>query len=321
MAICTYCGQSAGWFRHVHPACVRRAADGTQALETTTAKALVAGKCYLDVKPELEKLIAQARIPHADAWTAIKAGWNSGAARKSIERPISRDQFDAMETFYRDAGLERQVPDPYARGKTCSDFSSNPAWRQMWRSEVLWNLLHDTILFPEDGHDFNLQAGEIGVYYIFDVLLKEVRTQTSWQGGYTGFTVPIGNLFYYTLGSMQGHAVQRTGVADIAAGQALITTEHIYFSAIPLACYAAGLEGGSTTNFRIPYSQIVRFQPYSDAIGICTNYGQEQIFADTSSKPECPDGWFLFNLVQTLAAKAGSTSWAGAPGSRRVFRR
>ena len=69
-----------------------------------------------------------------------------------------------------------------------------------------------------------------------------------------------------------------------------MTTQGIYFS---------GTEKG--VNFRLPYSHIIKFQPYSDAVGVCKNGGREQIFAP---QHVTESGWFLFNILQALAAKA-----------------
>ena len=67
-----------------------------------------------------------------------------------------------------------------------------------------------------------------------------------------------------------------------------MTTQAIYFG---------GREKG--INFRLPYKQIVRFQPYSDAVGICKNGAKEKIF---SPQHVPKSGWFLFNALQALAA-------------------
>jgi len=76
---------------------------------------------------------------------------------------------------------------------------------------------------------------------------------------------------------------------ELDYGGFLITTRSIYFG---------GTEHG--VNFRLPLNNIVRFQPYSDGIGICKNGGREQIFAPQ----QVPDsGWWLFNLLQALSAK------------------
>jgi hypothetical protein len=111
---------------------------------------------------------------------------------------------------------------------------------------------------------------------------------------------------------------------EIDHGEFLVATHGIYFG---------GYEHG--VNSRIPYSQIIRFQPYADAVGVCRNGVPEQVFAPThaytpvglaiaksvdgvrsarlaaearaagySSKiiPFPDSGWFLFNILQALSA-------------------
>jgi len=68
-----------------------------------------------------------------------------------------------------------------------------------------------------------------------------------------------------------------------------MTTQSVYFG---------GTEKG--VNLRLPYKQILRFQPYSDAVGICKSGAKERIFAPQHVS-DC--GWFLFNALQALAAK------------------
>jgi hypothetical protein len=64
------------------------------------------------------------------------------------------------------------------------------------------------------------------------------------------------------------------------------------------AVYFGGTEKG--VNFRLPFNQIVRFQPYSDAVGVCKNNGKEKLFAPQHVSDS---GWFLFNVLQALAAR------------------
>jgi hypothetical protein len=97
---------------------------------------------------------------------------------------------------------------------------------------------------------------------------------------------------------MRGHAVESTSLQDVDYGDFLMTTQAIYFS---------GSEKG--INFRVPYGHIIRFQPYSDAVGICRSGMREQIFAPQQGRtPEITramqqSGWFLFNILQALAAR------------------
>jgi len=57
-------------------------------------------------------------------------------------------------------------------------------------------------------------------------------------------------------GAMGCVGVESESIQEVDYGDFLMTTQSIYFG---------GREHG--VNFRLPYKQIVRFQPYSDAVG------------------------------------------------------
>jgi len=88
---------------------------------------------------------------------------------------------------------------------------------------------------------------------------------------------------------MRGHREDNASVQEVDYGDFLMTTEGIYFG---------GRE--HRVNFKIPFRQIVRFNPYSDAVGICKNGTKEKILAP-QHVAQC--GWFLFNILQALASK------------------
>jgi hypothetical protein len=62
-------------------------------------------------------------------------------------------------------------------------------------------------------------------------------------------------------------------------------------------------------NFSVPLNQVIRFKPYLDGVGICKNGSREQVlsckYVIWEDGVESPKniGWFLFNLLQALAAK------------------
>jgi hypothetical protein len=124
------------------------------------------------------------------------------------------------------------------------------------------------------------------------VLLSEEQTISSYSGGYSGASVRVASGVYFHLGAMQGHKTRSSSIQEVDYGGFLMTTQAIYFG---------GTEHG--INIRVPYAQIIRFQPYSDAVGICQNHGREQIFAPQQVHES---GWFLFNMLQALAAKASA---------------
>ena len=98
----------------------------------------------------------------------------------------------------------------------------------MAMSFLIWTVLHDQIN-PYHGVQFNLQHGEIPVFGIANVLLREERTTSSYVGGYSGASVRIANGVYYHLGGMRGHRVQSASLQEVDYGNFMMTIRGIYF--------------------------------------------------------------------------------------------
>jgi hypothetical protein len=281
MGICTYCHQKAGWFSDAHDACVQKAAKGAETIQTCMANAVVQGKQYDDIAALINKVQGEAAIPQDQVRSALQRGWSDGSDTHCKKQPISLTEFSAISGLYKEAGFQPE------------DMLKTPGFRAMTLSYLIWTVLHDQIDPYQGPIQFNLQSGEIPVFGMANVLLSEQKTMSSYIGGYSGASIRIANGVYYHLGGMQGHKVQNTSLQEVDYGGFLMTTRAIYFG---------GTERG--TNFRLGYNSIIRFQPYSDGVGICKNGGREQIFAPQ----QIPDsGWWLFNLLQTLAAKASES--------------
>jgi len=277
MSICRYCGQKAGWFSEAHKSCIEKSSQGIEAIKTCTKNATVQGKQYGEISVQLDKIAADAVIPREETLQAIKEGWSNGAETRAMAQPLSEDEFSAISDAYRAAGL------------TQDDVLQTAGFRAMVFSLLLWTVLHDQIDPYQGPIRFNLQAGEVPVFGIANVLLSEEETRSSYVGGYSGASIRVASGLYYHFGGVRGHREQTTSLRDLDYGYFLITTSAIYFG---------GTEKG--VNFRLPYGQIVRFQPYSDAVGICKNGAKEKILAPQ----QVPNtGWFLFNILQALAAK------------------
>ena len=222
------------------------------------ADAIIQGKPYSEIKPQLDKTTAESAIPQEQALAAIKEGWSQGAEQRSKAQPISDADCSAISDVYRAAGL----------GLSKEEMQRTVGFLAMSFSYVIWTVLHDKIDPYQGPIHFQLQAGEVPVFGIANVLVREQRTTKSYVGGHSGMSVRVASGLYYRFGGMQGHAVESTSLHDVDYGDFLMTTRGIYFS---------GTEKG--INFRLPYNQIIRFQPYFDAVGICRNGGREQIFA------------------------------------------
>jgi hypothetical protein len=289
MSICRYCGQKAGWFSEAHESCIQRSSQGIEALKTCVADAVIGGKQYDEITAQLDRIAADAAIPQEQVLPAVKEGWSRGAEKRSMAQPISEPEFSAIADIYRAAGL------------TQDDVLQNAGFRAMVLSHRLWTVLHDQIEPYEGPIHFNLQAGEIPVFGIANVLLSEEQTRSTYVGGYSGASIRVASGLYYHFGGVRGHREQPTSLQEVDYGYFLITERAIYFG---------GTEKG--VNFRLPYNQIVRFQPYSDAVGICKNGAKEKIFAPQQAPWV---GWFLFNILQALAAKESEVRKAKACAS------
>jgi hypothetical protein len=313
MGICRYCHQKAGWFSDAHDVCGRKATAGIESVEKCMADAVIGGKRYGDVSATLDKIIAGAAIPQDQIHTALKEGWSQGAEQRSKAEPVSDDEWMAILDVYRAAGLT----DEEMGAKTAG------AHALLWSNKT-WTVLHDRIrpceipsepspgLRPNEAvpgvigvfnfTSFNLQAGEVRVWGVANVWLKQAVTTTTYVGGYSGLSVRVASGLWYRLGGLRGHKEESTSVRDLDCGELLITTRAIY--------YSGRATGGSGINFRLPFNQIIQFRPYSDAVGICKNGAREQIFvpihmvwSDGLVSGPTDIGYYLFNLLQALAAK------------------
>ncbi len=277
MSICRYCGQNAGWFSEAHESCIQKSNRGIETLKTCVADAVVGGREYGEISAQLDKIVADAAVPQEQLLPAIKEGWSQGAEKRSMAQPISNPEFSAISDIY------------LATGLTQDDVLKTAGFRAMVFSFGIWTVLHDQIDPYQGRINFNVQTGEVPFFGIANVLLSEEQTASSYVGGYSGASIRVASGLYYHFGAVRGHREQSTSLQEVDYGDFLMTPRSIYFG---------GTEKG--VNFRLPYNQIVRFQPYSDAVGICKNGAKEKIFAPQQVPGA---GWFLFNVLQALAAK------------------
>jgi hypothetical protein len=231
MSICRYCGQKAGWFSEAHESCIQKANQGIEALKVCVASAVLKDKQYGEIKVQLEKIAADASVPREQVRSAIKEGWSQGAVKKSMAQPIGWAEFSAVSDIYCAAGL------------TENDVLTTAGFRAAVFSLQIWTVLNDQIAPYEGPIRFNLQAGEVPVSGIANVLLSEEQTGTSHAGSYGGANIRVASGLYYHFGGVRGHREQSTTLQWVDYGYFLMTTHAIYFG---------GTEKG--VNFRLPYN-------------------------------------------------------------------
>lgn len=290
MGICLYCRQKAGWFSDVHGACLAKAAASVESIKNSMTDTVVEGRRYGEVPTNIDSIIATG-LSADRIRAAQKEGWSQGAEQRSKAQPVSDDERVAIHDIHRAAGLG----DDEVITKTSGSHA-------LLYSNLTWQVLHDTLTPYEGPIQFNLQAGEVPVWGLANVFLKQLTTTTTYVGGYSGASVRVASGLWYHLGGLRGHKEESTFLQELDAGEILITDSAIYFS--------GRARGGSGLNFRLPFNQIIRFKPYSDAVGICRNGQREQVLAprivvweDATLSGPRDIGYYLFNLLQALAAK------------------
>jgi hypothetical protein len=251
------------------------------AIKACMADAVSEGKPYAKLKTRLEGIAADAAVPPDQLFSVVTEAWSEATVKQSLAQPLSEHECSAILDVLKAAGI------------TQDSVSETPGLRAMFFSWRIWMVLHDQIEPYNGPIQFNLQPGEVPVSGIANVLLSEEQTRSSYVGNYAGASIRIASGLYYHFGGIRGHREQVTSLQEVDYGCFLVTTRAVYFG---------GTEKGF--NFRLPYSQVVRFQPYSDAVGICKNGGREKIFAPQQVSEA---GWFLFNILQALAAKDSET--------------
>jgi hypothetical protein len=274
---CRYCHQNVGLFAAPHRRCVMEANERIESIENCMAYAVTHSKPYSEVSSMVEKRTADFDIPHELIRAALKNGWSKGAEQRCKAQPISDSEASAISDLYRAAGFTNEE-----MRLTAGDIASVLSY-------LIWTVLHDQIYPYQEQISFNLQTGEIPVFGLANVLVGEHRTVSSYVGSYAGASARVASGVYYHLGGARGHRVQNTSLQEVDYGDFLITTRAVYFG---------GTEKG--INFRLGYANILRFSPYSDAVGICRDGGREQIF---SPRQLANSGWWMFNMLQALAAK------------------
>jgi hypothetical protein len=310
MGVCKFCGEKAGWFSEAHDACVAAAREGCQQIASLLASVVTdklippagcagddgslsrfAAQVWSEVKPALDRVTAEHRVPSDAARQAILQGWSTGAEQVGLAQPAPFDRFAATHAFYRLVGFGDQ------------EVRKTDGFLAIAFSTILWSVMvhGDPTSDAVADHPFNLRGGEVPLFFFGSVVYSKETVSKSYQGGYGGASVRVGRGVYYHFGGFRGQRIDTAALKEIDYGGMLLTTENIYF-------------GGEHTNFRIPYEHVVSFRPHSDGIGIFRDAAnaKAEVFSVLEAGPDGKPvsarpvfGWFLFNLAHFLAQPEG----------------
>jgi hypothetical protein len=311
MGLCRYCGEKAGWFSDVHDECVRSAEDGCAKVCSLIAATLqkpvptdhpdldewyklFGQMLWAEVKPQIEKLQTDHRIPQDQVRGALRGGWIQGAAQIATAGPIPLDRVAVSFNFYRAMGFSDQ------------DMRSTDGFIAQSFSGLLWSVIvaGDPTLAGDVRHPFNLKAGETPLMFFGSVLYSKETVSRGNQGGYSGISVRLARGVYYHFGGFKGQRTETSALKEIDYGGMLVTTQNMYF-------------GGQHTSFRVPYNNVVSFRAEPSGIGFFRDTGnaKAEVFTVLEANPNVGNpinarplfGWFLFNITHALAQPQART--------------
>jgi len=274
MGNCTYCGKPAGFLKRSHKECKQRYNQGKSKVLSLLQNIVSEDVDIKTVIEEVRQVAKSSLIDDRNLKTLIINGW---------KRAVDKAFDDGILTEEEESRLS-ELKDHFSLSQ--EELDDDGTFSKLVKGAVLRDVMDGKL--PErvkiDGTlPFNLQKKEKIIWVFQGVDYYEQKTRTHYVGGSRGVSIRIAKGVYYRVGAFKGQRVQTTETVHVDRGLLGVTNKHIYFS-------------GSVRHFRIAYSKIVAFEPYSDGIGV-------QRDAQTA-KPQTfvtGDGWFTYNLIVNLA--------------------
>ncbi|ABF42394.1 hypothetical protein Acid345_3393 [Candidatus Koribacter versatilis Ellin345] len=274
MASCRFCGKKAGLFKHEHEECALDHSEAMRNFPLSIETALTSGKTIAEAGSGLDEIAEKGRLTSTEKWQLFTEVWNRVVRVIAMESPLSPDQYSALEHFYNESKMSADAVQSTAGGRAAI------------LSFLLWTVYHDQIDPYRGPVNFNTKDDEVAVFGMANIYLLEERAQRVSNSVYGGLSLPIGHGIYYHMGRGQSQSVSVQVLKEIDYGDILITTKRLYF-------------GGTSKSFAIEHKKALRFEPFSDGVGISAT-GKPKILR-CAAFDDC--GWFLYNLLTALAAR------------------
>ncbi|MBZ5640252.1 MAG: hypothetical protein LAO51_16020 [Acidobacteriia bacterium] len=276
MAKCRYCGQGAGIFRNFHKPCKARYEAGWETMVSSASKAARTGDGLDTLDGDLAREAESSLVRKESIPESLVQGWERALHDCLEDNVLSADEESKLMAFAQRFSLTQE------------QLNERGAYRRAAMNIVLREILEGkTPRSPTISGTvpFNFQKSESLVWVFTGVRYLESRTSRQYVGGYSGVSVRVMKGVYYRTGGFRGRPVDTTQTVQVDAGILGITTQNLYFE-------------GTSKRFRIPYTKIVSFEPYTDGIGVQRDA--------MTAKPQTfvtGEGWFVYNAVVNLAKR------------------
>ena len=277
MGNCRYCNTKVGLFKNEHETCTQNAESARRGLRKLITDAISSNTNAEEIKPELKSIKEMGRLSEEDARTVLLRAADDATLKLAHLNPVSVEEADRIGEIFKSVD-EQWFSDP-------SKLVNWSGFLSLLHSSTLYQVLHGESPYfdPAAFAAFRFINGETPILKRNAVLA--VYRSISAGNNYHSVSVPIGGGMYYRVGASHPRA-QQTGLVPVDEGLMIITTQAIYFSS-------------HETNFRLPYSSIIRIESFVDGIGVYENHGSGKVFIP-GLLGTMDEGWYFYNLVSAL---------------------
>ena len=278
MRKCKYCKKPVGFlgfFTGYHRECKKKYEKAWQDMVEISKESVLGLHPLENLMEKLKQIAQQGFVEPERIREALIRGWEETAWHFLNDGGLDKEEEKKLVEFMNFFNLSQEELDK--RG----------LYTKVVKGGVLRDLMEGKLpnrYKVEVTLPLNFKKGETIVWLFNDVDYFETKKVRKYVGGSHGMSIRIAKGVYYRVGGFRGRPVEERKVHHVDKGMMAITNKHVYFH-------------GSVKSFRIPYSKIVSFVPYSDGVGIYRDVSNAelQIF-------KTEDGWFTYNLLVNLAS-------------------
>lgn len=278
MGNCIYCGQKVGFFRDKHKECENKYFEAQKTIlnivEDSYTNNMTNGENLINFDESINLIAKESYIDENKKKSLLISGIENSINSAFKDGLLSNDEEKNISNLINFYGLSQ------------NDLNKSGHFTKLKQGSILRNIMDGVI--PEGINiqgqlPFNFQKNEKLVWLEQNVKYLETKNKTKYVGGSHGVSIRVAKGLYYRVGSFKGQRIQEEETNYVDTGLVAITNKHIYF-------------GGNYKNFRIPFTKIISFIPYSDGFGIQKD--------GVTAKPQTfinGDSWFIYNLITNIS--------------------
>lgn len=274
--VCKYCGRKVGLFSNKHVECHKKHEDGVLEILTAIKRFGKNPDHFIKLENFIRKTANNSFIDKNGLDHLKKKGWE-----EILQLYLSDDRLLTEDEEKKILSLKEVF--------SLRDEDLGIAYKKLQQVSILRDLIEKSIIHYQSNADinlpFNFLKNEKIIWVFHDIDYYQNKTVRKYVGGSSGVSSRIVKGIYVRSSSFRGHVVEHEENKYMDTGILAFTDKHIYFS-------------GYKRGFRIRFSKITAFQPYSNGFGLQRDAvsARPQIFLTG-------DGWFVYNLATNLARK------------------